>query len=84
VSADQRDRVLALEAWEAALTAYAAEAATLVSNALAALNAGLPGQRPPDEDLDRLLAMRDREEEAMARCTGAPRCRDQARRQPAG
>jgi hypothetical protein len=56
----------------------------LVSNALAALNAGLPGQRPPDEDLDRLLALRDREEEAMARCTGAPRCRDQARRQPAG
>jgi hypothetical protein len=68
VSDDQRDRLLALEEWEAAVTAYAVEAADVLRTALAALNAGLPCQRPPQERLARLLDLRAREEEALSRC----------------
>jgi hypothetical protein len=70
-SQDQRDRLLALEEWEAALTAYATAASDLIVASLSAVNAGLPCQRPSTEALGRLLELRAHEDQALRRCVAA-------------
>jgi hypothetical protein len=66
----QHDQLLALEAWEAAITAYALEARTLIGTALACVNSGVPFARPSTEALAELLDRRALEERALRACIG--------------
>lgn len=63
----QQERWLALEEWESAVSAYAAEAARHITTGLAAAITGVPAPRAAPGSPERLLALRVAEAQALGR-----------------